>query len=90
MGYLSALGMAKANGVNESTIGWHFSYNCIPAVPNKMIPFALKAIGYANKGMYKTQIKLPEGVSYHGKRMVPVYKVIESLHLDVFIQQEEE
>lgn len=89
MGYMSALDMNEQAGCTYATMKWHLQSNHYPPHPEYMIPFALKAVEYANKGNFDHMLTVPKPATFRGKRKCSVYDAIESLHLDAFITWEE-
>lgn len=88
MGYMNAVGMADALPL-EQALAWHLTHNHYPPVPVVMIPVAERAVRAARRGQYTLRLKLPAGVSWRGEKTVPVSAVVESFHLDAFIDSEE-
>lgn len=71
----------------DAALSYHLTANHYPPVPTEMIPVAKSAIAAATIGDYEQLIELPGGVTYKdGSTEVPAYVVIESLHLDAFVQ----
>lgn len=73
----------------ERALEWHLQSNHYPPVPAKMIPVCQKAIDRINAGTPRKRIKLPQGVSFRGSSLVYPWDVVESLHLESFIEREE-
>ena len=95
MGSTQAMGMAEAvdDGMIDlrSALSWHLTANHYPPIPTIMIDVAMAAIEAGEDEDWDRLIDLPDGVEHrrYGKR-VPASAVIESLHLDTFIQGEED
>jgi len=95
MGHMGAMGMMGA--VEDGMIGirqalsWHLSSNHYPPIPEIMVDVAMAAIEAGEDEDWDRLIDLPDGVEHrrYGKR-VPASAVIESMHLDTFIQGEED
>lgn len=89
MGYTQALGMAEAvaeNAVNlDAALSWHLQSNHYPPVPSSMVAPCKRAITYARKGEWDRNVRLPEGVTWRGKRSAPAHAVVEGHHLEAFI-----
>lgn len=85
MGYMGALSMAEENGINEHTMLWHLQCNHIPAIPAYMVPLALRAVEYGNKGDFEHKLRVPKETRYRGKKTCTVMQAIEALDLDAFI-----
>lgn len=90
MGYLSALGIRDTDSTLEQQVAWHFQSNCYPPVPSLMIPFAVKAINYANDGEWDLAVECPSGVSWRGQEQVAVHNIIDQLHLEAFVDTEDD
>lgn len=90
MGHLrateAATTMAEMAGL-DAALHYHLTANHYPPIPTEMIPVAKSAIEAAAAGDYERLIELPGGITYKdGSTEVPAYTVIESLHLDAFVQ----
>lgn len=68
----------------EQALTWHLRGNHYPPIHVDFVAPAKQAIELANEGDWKTEITLPNG------RVKTVGQIIEGLHLDSFIKQEEE
>lgn len=82
MGRLQA-GELVANLPIEQALELHLKCNHYPPVNSVFIPVAKDAIDRANKGDYDTVLKMPNGKSQS------VSQIIEGLHLDCFLDQED-
>jgi hypothetical protein len=88
MGLSTARGIAETELPLEEQIAWHFSTNCYPPIPKKMIPVAVEAIDAYYDGEFAKVIKLPEGVQFrNGEDWVFASQAIESLRLDAWLQE---
>lgn len=76
---------------SDAILQWHLRYNHFPAVPPYMLPVAKEAIRRAREGRWEEEIPLPTRVVHadHGAT-VPVEILVEELHLEAFIFDEEE
>jgi hypothetical protein len=79
--------MIEHKGVDRALV-WHLRSNHYPPVPDKMIPVCQKAIDRVNAGD-KKKIRLPENTLYRGSTLVEPWDVIESLHLEPFLDQDD-
>ena len=84
MGRLSAEDMIEHASFDQA-LAWHLKGNHYPPLPESLIPVAKIVIEKAKQGRWDAKVKLPEGVSYQGKRMVPVSACVEAWHLDAFL-----
>ena len=82
MGRLQAEELA-ANLPTEQALGLHLQCNHYPPVNSVFIPVARDAIDRANREDYDTVLKMPNGKS------LSVSQIIEGLHLDCFLDQED-
>ena len=95
MGHTSAVGMKES--VDEGLIPqsealrWHLKYNHFPPYPEAMVAVAERAVEKANKGRWESCVRLPKEVSHriYG-RLVPVHVLVQSMHLEEFINPAEE
>lgn len=85
MGRLAAEGMLEMAGF-DAALDWHMKTNHYPPLPSSLIPVAKIVIEKAKQGRWDARVKLPEGVSYQGKRIVPVSACVEAWHLDAFLE----
>lgn len=90
MGRSSLEGMMEMGDL-DTVLSWHLQSNHYPPHPPIMIPVAKAAIDAANDIDYDRLIDLPEGVNYRdGRSSVEAWRIIESFHLDSFIEQDED
>ena len=72
-----------ANLPIEQALRLHLQCNHYPPVNSVFMPVAKDAIDRANKGEYDTVLEMPNGKS------LSVTQIIEGLHLDCFLDQED-
>ena len=89
MGSLQASEMARLCD-RDTVLSWHLQSNHYPPVPLSMIPACKAAIEAYEDEDYHRAITLPDGVSWQGKLTAPASAVVESHHLDAFINQSED
>ena len=88
MGRMQAMELAGSEMTLEQQIAIHFSSNCYPPIPSKMIPVAVEAINAYWNEEYAKVIQLPEGVEFrNGENWVFASQAIESLHLDAWLSE---
>jgi hypothetical protein len=88
MGRMTAMDLQDQGLTLEQQIGIHFSSNCYPPIPSKMIPVAVAAIDAYYEEDYARVIKLPEGVEFrNGEDWVFASQAVESLRLDAWLQE---
>jgi hypothetical protein len=88
MGRMQAMELAGSEMSLEQQIAIHFSSNCYPPIPSKMIPVAVEAINAYWNEEYAKVIQLPEGVEFrNGENWVFASQAIESLHLDSWLSE---
>ena len=91
MGMSTAIGIAETNVSLEQQLAMHFSSNCYPPIPSKMIPVAKMAIFHYWEQDYNAMVELPEGVEFrNGATSIPASQVIESLRLDAWVMEEDD
>jgi hypothetical protein len=91
MGLSTAMGITESNLSLEQQLSWHFSSNCYPPIPQKMIPVAKMAIFHYWEEDYDAMVELPEGVEFrNGATSIPARQVIESLRLDAWCMEDED
>ena len=74
----------------EQAITMQLRSNHYPPVPYSMVPICIEAIYAYNVGDFQREIKLPEGVLWRGLESAPAAAIIDSHHLDAWIDYEEE
>lgn len=75
-------------GLVES-VRMHLTYNHYPSVSEIMIPVCIKAIDSYNAHLNGDElIELPAGILWRGNSTAPAYAIIESHHLDSWINNE--
>jgi len=68
----------------EVALGHHLQYNHYPPVSLAFVPIAKQTIELANSGKWAEVIKMPNGIE------ASVCSIVEGLHLECFIDYEEE
>jgi hypothetical protein len=91
MGRMNAIAISdEALGIDlETQLEWHLRSNHYPPVPVSMVPVCIEAIDLANEGDWDAVVTMPEGVSYRGSSVAPVYAIVEQHHLDNWIIESE-
>ena len=88
MGRLSAEGMMEAGYElcisRRQQLLWHLSNNHYPPVHSSFVETAEEALRLADEGEWDAQVTMPNGL------VRTAAFVIEGLHLDCFLSQEEE
>jgi hypothetical protein len=88
MGRMTAMDLQEQGLSLEDQIAIHFSSNCYPPIPSKMIPVAIEAIDAYHNEEFARVIQLPEGVEFrNGENWVFASQAIESLHLDAWLSE---
>jgi hypothetical protein len=91
MGLMTAMDLQEQRMSLEQQLSIHFSSNCYPPIPSKMIPVAKMAIFHYWEQDYDAMVELPEGVEFrNGATSIPASQVIESLRLDAWVMEDEE
>jgi len=83
MGRMALVDMLE-NAKQETALLWHLQSNHYPPVDSAFLPIAHIAIEHANNGEWDTTIEMPNG------KTLTTSEIVEGLHLDDFIQYEEE
>lgn len=81
--------VAEGNCPIEAAVQYHLRQNHYPPPPVCMVEPCVEAINYANEGNYDADVFLPTGVTWRGSTMVPVRALVESFHLQSFINSDE-
>ena len=89
MGRMQAMELAGSTLSLEEQLAIHFSSNCYPPIPSKMIPVAVAAINAYHDGEFAKVIPLPEGVEHRATNSTSVFasQAIESLRLDSWLHE---
>ena len=93
MGSMNAIGMngAVVDGLIElrQALSWHLTSNHYPSVPLIMLDVCVLAIENMNAGDPDVNITLPEGVLWRGQPLAPAWAIVDSHHLESFIDDGE-
>jgi hypothetical protein len=88
MGRMSALGMKEALDDRladlDSVLVWHLTSNHYPPLTTKLVPYAKEAIQLCNDSRWEEEIEFPNG------SVVSAGKIVEDLHLESFLNEEED
>ena len=68
----------------EQALQWHLQYNHYPPISLTFVPVAEIAIDKANAEEWEEIIKMPNG------KELTVAEIVEGLHLESFLEQDEE
>lgn len=68
----------------EQALQWHLQYNHYPPISLDFVVVAQKVLEFAKQDNWEEVIEMPNGKS------LTVLKIIEGLHLETFLEQEEE
>jgi hypothetical protein len=93
MGSTVAMGWAESveNGETSlyNAVLCHLTGNFYPPLPASMTKACVKAIQYANKGMWNKRVRLPEGTIYKEKyHTAPVSEIIDQHRLEFFLKDD--
>lgn len=83
MGRMQAEEMRELLSRNQA-LRWHLQSNHYPPIHEIFIPIAEEAIERANAGEWEKEIEMPNG------KTLTVGEIVEGLHLDSFLDVEEE
>lgn len=78
----------------EQAIAWHLTSNHYPPVPVSMVGPCIESIEIVQRSIWgdadqSERVKLPDGISWRGQDTAPASAIVESHHLESFIQWEE-
>lgn len=99
MGSLQAQEFAALTNAGEITLQqslrWHLRSNHYPPVPESMIDPCIEAIAIVEQSQYgdasrDDHVALPDGITWKGQESAPAWAIVESHHLESFINWEEE
>jgi hypothetical protein len=82
-------GFAEIGASLDATLSAHLRGNLFPPVPLSMLGACKRAIENANRGLWDKKVRLPEGVTWHGKKLAPTSNIIASHHLEFFLENED-
>lgn len=85
MGRLAAEDMVEQGIDRRLALRWHLTSNHFPPLPIELLPVAERVIDKAEAGKYHARVRLPEGITWRGKKLAPVWAAAEAWHLDAFI-----
>jgi hypothetical protein len=93
MGHSTAIGIKDSDITLEQQIGWHLRGNHYPPVPLSMVKPCIEAIDICQRAIWgdadaNERIELPEGVLWRGDTTAPAWALVESHHLDTWIDSE--
>jgi hypothetical protein len=86
MGSLHAMEYADLLSL-EDGIRVHLTSNHYPPVPVSMVPVCIKAIRFAQRGKWDSNLTLPDGIEFKGSKTAPVSSIVESHHLDAWLEE---
>ena len=75
--------LSLENGVRLQLTSNHF-----PPVPVSMVPVCIKAIRFARRGKWNSNLTLPDGIKFKNRKTAPVSSIIEAHHLDAWLEEE--
>ena len=85
MGYNTSLDIAGSSVDLRAQLAMHLRGNHYPPVPISMVEPCIQAIDACNDEYYDDEIELPEGVLWRGQTSAPARAIVESHHLDAWI-----
>lgn len=71
---------------SDAIIEWHLTNNHWPAVPVSLVPVCALAIERAKLDEWDAVLMLPDGVTYRGMATVTAATIIDSFHLQDFVE----
>lgn len=82
-------GKGKGKISMNQALTWHLQGNHYPPIPTSMVGPSKRAISAVNKGKHDSNIKLPEGVMYKGKKSAPASAIVEAHHLHAWLNPDQ-
>jgi hypothetical protein len=90
MGSMHAEEYASMKGKNKDMgLLAHLQGNHYPPVPASMLGPSKRAISAVNKGKHDSNIKLPHGILYKGKKSAPASAIVEAHHLHSWLNPDQ-
>lgn len=74
----------------ESAMSYHLTVNHYPPVPSEMVPVCITAVELAADDDWDAEVTLPEGITYRDRTTAPASAIVESHHLDAFVEARRE
>ncbi len=90
MGNNFATDLAESDLSLEQSITIQLRSNHYPPVPYSMVPVCIEAIQHYNDGYHNEPVELPEGITWRGDTIAPSWAIIESHHLENWINNDED
>lgn len=94
MGTTNALGMAEevadGNITLYKALEWHLTANHYPPMPLAMVGVCQHIIETQGDWGYDDYISLPEDILWREESQAPIFAIIETFHLDPFLEQFED
>ena len=73
----------------SGALEWHLKSNHYPPLPYALVATAEEAIDKANDGDWDAEITMPEGIQFRHEDTATVSLIVETMHLDEFLNPEE-
>jgi len=90
MGRTQAEGYASMKGKDrDQGLLAHLQGNHYPPVPASMLGPSKRAISAVNRGKHDSNIKLPEGILYKGKKSAPAHAIVDQHHLHAWLNPDQ-
>lgn len=93
MGNMRAEEMAAAVRDNMITrrvaLEYHLTVNHYPPMPAALVPVCEAAIDACNAGAPDRELPMPDGILFRGKAVARAWDIVESAHLESFLNSEE-
>ena len=86
MGHNFAQDLASENTSLARGIATHLRGNHYPPVPLSMVQPCIEAIQLCNSGDSGELVDLPEPITWRGEAQAPAYAIVESHHLEPWIE----
>jgi len=73
----------------RTALHWHLTSNHFPPIPSYMVSVAERAIDLVNAGLSQETVRMPERVTFKGRDHGTAGEIVDSMHLDSFIEVDE-
>ena len=88
MGSLQAMEYSERLSL-EDGITLQLRSNHYPPVPVAMIQVCMKAVRFARRGKWTSNLTLPDGITFKNRKTAPVSTIIRSHHLEAWLEEED-
>lgn len=90
MGRSSLEDMLAHSSNIDVVLEWHLRNNHYPPLPVALLPVAKKAIEHGQAEEFDVELKMPDGIAFRGQKKATVRLLIETMHLEEFLNPQSE